>query len=152
MFKRLFLPLLLIGFASHAMAIERKEDCSYPDLPLSLESNLCWTETYDDLLTDADSKLNEVYRELQAHAKIYDASPSPSKNETPSSTQIRDAQRIWIKFRDADCGLEVVATRRPSYDAFLAIKCKYEMTVARTEKLQSLSKYLDEICDPECSR
>lgn len=152
MFKRLFLPLLLIGFASNAMAVEMKEGCSYPDLIASLELNLCWYETYDDLLTDADRKLNEVYKELQAHAKIFDASPALAKNETPTSIQLRDAQRAWIKFRDTDCGLETLATSRPSFAAHAAIKCEYEMTVARTEKLQSLSKYLDEICDPECSR
>lgn len=51
---------------------------------------------------------------------------------------LRAAQRAWISFRDAECGLDYAMWGSGSMRHIAASNCQLEMTAARTIKLRSL--------------
>lgn len=53
-------------------------------------------------------------------------------------TKLRDAQRLWIKYRDADCGL-VGQLTGGTLDSVNGTTCYLEMTKKRADDLQWLS-------------
>ena len=72
----------------------------------------------------SDAKLNSVYQSIR------------KRLEGEDSSRLVEAQRIWIKYRDANCSAEraLYEGGTAKYPAFLA--CVEAMTRTRTKELQ----------------
>lgn len=79
----------------------------------------------EDLFTKADAKLNENYQAVMS--------------KLPASMQesLRDAQRLWIRYTNANCEFEL------SLDAQLFKKCQLDETVKRSAEFSRLLKLMD---------
>lgn len=74
----------------------------------------------------ADTALNETYRQVLEAAE-------PARRET-----LREAQRAWIRLRDADCVLENVESEGGSIHPMLYALCRAHATRLRTARLRQL--------------
>ncbi|MEA2120005.1 lysozyme inhibitor LprI family protein [Halovibrio sp. HP20-50] len=74
----------------------------------------------------ADDELNEAYRVLV----------SKLDNNSASLEKLREAQRAWINFRDAECAFESSAVEGGSAQPMVRNGCLTAQTKARTERLQ----------------
>ena len=59
--------------------------------------------------------------------------------EQGQQTQLRDAQRLWVKFRDADCAL-LGSLTGGTVDSVNHASCFLDMTKKRAEDLASLAE------------
>jgi uncharacterized protein YecT (DUF1311 family) len=73
----------------------------------------------------SDAKLNSVYQSLRQ-----------KKFDTEDANRLVETQRMWIKYRDANCSAEraLYGGGTAAYPAYLA--CIEAMTRARTKELQ----------------
>ena len=74
-----------------------------------------------------DARLNQNYR-----AAMQALTPA-------QQTQLRDAQRLWIKFRDADCAL-LGSLTGGSIDRINSASCFLDMTKQRSDELARLAE------------
>ena len=74
-----------------------------------------------------DARLNENYK-----AAMQALTPA-------QQTQLRDAQRLWIKFRDADCAL-LGSLTGGSIDRINSASCFLDMTKQRADGLARLAE------------
>lgn len=71
----------------------------------------------------ADRELNRTYGALRARL-------SPT-----AAALLRDAQRLWIDFRDAECRLRISGLRGGSASPMIYAQCREELTRLRTRQL-----------------
>ena len=109
--------------ASMAGALAQEPDCDDPQTQLDMTQ--CAGRDYEA----ADKALNTQY---DAVRKRY------SHNED-ARTLLRDAQREWIRFRDAQCDLATLAVRGGSIEPMIRAQCLQELTEARTRQLEELA-------------
>ena len=86
-----------------------------------------------------DRFLNAEYRSTMSALNAMDVDegqyfPEFAKRED----SLRDAQRAWITFRDAECGLAYAMWGSGSMRNIAAATCQLEMTAKRTLELQEL--------------
>lgn len=111
--------LLALTFAAGA---EEQEAATCPDAVSTVDIVECLGELYEE----QDARLNTAYR----------AAIEPLEGER--RTQLRDAQRAWVAFRDANC-----LFYRSGEGTIAAIEgnsCMVEVTRARAEELERMSK------------
>ncbi len=82
--------------------------------------------------TDWDSILNEAYTDLRQQF----GARSDGATLTDS---LRDAQRAWIAFRDADCGLQYDRWGGGSMRNIAASNCRMIMTASRALALRDMA-------------
>ena len=83
-----------------------------------------------------DAILNEEYKatqELNAMADGEGLSPLTSRADA-----LRDAQRAWIAFRDADCGARYAMWQDGSIRVIVAANCHLTMTAQRAIDLRDM--------------
>lgn len=86
-----------------------------------------------------DGWLNDEYRAGMDWAEAADAAERETFPEFANrATALRDAQRAWIAFRDAECGLEYAVWGAGSMRQIAGASCHLEMTAARTADLVAL--------------
>ena len=73
-----------------------------------------------------DQALNESYRQLMQRLD-----PTERRN-------LREAQRAWIRYRDAECRFEGFAMRGGTGEALLVGECLAEMTQRRAGELRKI--------------
>ncbi|MDF1728103.1 MAG: lysozyme inhibitor LprI family protein [Sulfitobacter sp.] len=79
-----------------------------------------------------DTLLNETYGEVR---RIFTA-------QDPSlGTNLRDAQRAWIAYRDAECGLEYARWIGGSIRTIVAANCHMTETAERAIELRDKKEY-----------
>ncbi|MCP1442637.1 uncharacterized protein YecT (DUF1311 family)/TPR repeat protein [Pseudomonas sp. GGS8] len=86
----------------------------------------------------ADSQLNTSYHQLMARLETqYRAEPDTG---TAYTTKVKEAQRVWIKLRDANCPLEAFEIK-PGTSAYVATvnNCIARMSRERTVFLDSIA-------------
>jgi uncharacterized protein YecT (DUF1311 family) len=88
---------------------------------------------------EADTDLNLAYTDVMAEMKEIDAT-LPDALQGAAAT-LRDAQRAWIVFRDANCAASGFMMRGGSAEALLIYGCMRQMTVNRTEELRLMNPY-----------
>ncbi len=76
-----------------------------------------------DELKAADAKLNKTYRELLA-------SLSPA-----GASRLKEAQRAWIRFRDAECSFQSNGKDGGSIAPMVSAGCMTRLTQQRTSQL-----------------
>lgn len=114
------LVLMLVGAA---LAQDQKKDpCA--NAQTQLEMNMCWGSQYKA----ADAQLNSVYREFT------------SKLSPEETTQLKNTQLAWIKFRDANCEFVADAYKGGTIRPMIAAMCLADVTNARTSELKAQMK------------
>lgn len=89
-----------------------------------------------------DRLLNQEYAAARARAQGADDAERPYFPEyAVRVTQLRDAQRAWIAFRDANCAMEYGAWGAGSMRQIAGADCQLRMTAERTIDLMT---YLSE--------
>ncbi len=78
-------------------------------------------------LAAADKPLNRAYQEMLARLKGND----------PALRQLREAQRQWLGFRDAECRFSTRSSAGGSINPMLVAQCRAELTRARVTQLQA---------------
>ena len=80
-----------------------------------------------EALTAADAELNSTFD--AAMGALVD---------TPAQGQLRDAQRLWIPFRDAACAAEAAVYDGASVQPIARAQCLLRITLARTADLAAI--------------
>ena len=105
-------------------------NCSDPQT--TLEMKICAQAAYKA----ADGDLNADYRMAKKFMRTLDQNlPIELKG---AEKALLKAQRIWIKFRDAQCSLEGFTARGGTLEGLLIISCLKAMTRRRSESLRIL--------------
>lgn len=127
------IPLMLTFLAgSAALANDQGFDCSKPQ-ETQLGMNICAGEDYKK----ADVALNAAYQRAQASMKSfldYDADKAKAGKK-----KLVEAQRAWIKFRDAACEVEGLSAEGGTIQPLLISTCLTKLTKRRTTDLRELS-------------
>jgi len=82
-----------------------------------------------------DEFLNVAYRDLRANMRELDAD-SPS-GEILRADALRDAQRAWIAFRDAECLFNWAIFQEGTMSSLVSSSCFLDMTAQRTFELRN---------------
>ena len=118
---------MIIGFSLVLMGgTAAYADCADPQN--QQEINQCVGADY----READEKLNRTYKELVGSI------------EDNWATALRDAQRAWVTFRDAECEFQSMGWEGGSGRSAVQAGCLTRVTNERTKVLKELLE-----CDPE---
>lgn len=82
--------------------------------------NLCEGEKFKQ----ADAKLNAVYAKLL------------KKISSAGQSKLRDAQKSWIAYRDAQCAFETLGTIDGSIHGMVVAQCLTDLTEQQAKRLQ----------------
>lgn len=114
--KSFFLLLLILPFGAWAA------DCKDPRA--RYEDIGCAVQALDN----ADKKLNESYRALSA------------RMDEDGKSKLKEAQRAWIQFRDADTALAYANSGEGgSLGGLIATNHKLDLTLERTKQLKEFA-------------
>ncbi len=111
-------------------ALGQEVDCA--TAMVQVEMNYCAEQDWQA----ADADLNAAYQETLAQMQAIDAEQPPDLQGAEAG--LRKAQRAWIEYRDANCAVAGFPMRGGSAEALLIYGCLRQMTINRTEELQSL--------------
>jgi uncharacterized protein YecT (DUF1311 family) len=109
--------VLGIGLSTPVFA---QTDCNNPQTQAQM--NYCASLS----AKDSDKKLNQVYRQLQS-----------SLSDAQQKKRLTEAQRAWLKFREAQCAFEQGVYSGGSIAPTIYYSCLTEVTKQRTKQLQS---------------
>lgn len=102
------------------------------------EMNLCAAQEFER----ADAALNAQWRRtrkvIQARDQRMRESDPKSDGRRLSDDSLLQAQRAWLRFRDAQCRTEGFAARGGSLEPLLVSTCKTRLTTRRTEDLNQM--------------
>lgn len=93
------------------------------------EMNWCAGEEF----READAALNVQWKQTAAAMKARDAEDAPGYFAT-----LLDAQRAWLKYRDAHCTSAGYLFRGGSMEPLLVATCRTRLTQERTKQLNDL--------------
>jgi uncharacterized protein YecT (DUF1311 family) len=123
---RLTLALCLLPCAAAAQDV----DCA--NAMTQLEMNSCAAQDWQA----ADVDLNAAY--AAAITVMQDSDNTfPAEGKTEEA-RLRDAQRAWVAFRDAACESAGYPMRGGSAEPLLTYGCMLDLTIQRTDALNSL--------------
>ena len=94
-----------------------------------------------DDLKKADVELNVAYNKALASARETDRSSRSEpvdQNRPDSESVLRDAQRAWVSFRDANCKYQYQIYYGGSHASLAYLLCMADMTKARLKELRQL--------------
>jgi uncharacterized protein YecT (DUF1311 family) len=127
----------MIGLALALLlgAQEPEWNCTNPQTQSQADLNACAAIDFER----ADAALNAAYRTAIDHAREADRDTTGrmSGDTRPGDeATLREAQRGWIAFRDAQCRLEGYEARGGSMESMLFNLCRAAMTETRTADLR----------------
>ncbi len=129
------LPLIFSAFFStSALSADKPESNCLQTAQNQAELNDCAAQTYKN----ADGEMNKAYKKVMDTLKT-----SPEKSKA-----LLQAQRAWLKFRDADCAFLSSNSAGGSINAMNNTLCLSERTTERTNALNKIKKC--DVGDPEC--
>jgi uncharacterized protein YecT (DUF1311 family) len=134
MIATLMLPLLL-------QSAEPLPECDETAAEMGIQQpmNQC---AYRDFVI-ADRELNAQWAITVAAMKARDAEWAEYASSDIRSgwfESLREAQRAWLRYRDAHCRVDGYTARGGSLEAFLAATCKARLTRLRTAELKELAE------------
>jgi uncharacterized protein YecT (DUF1311 family) len=125
----ILLPLLLAA----APADDPPWNCKDPGP--QQEMNYCAHQDY----LKADAEMNAQWKKTAAVMKQQDEGWESSWDDRPGFFDtLLEAQRAWLKFRDAQCTSEGYIFRGGSMEPFMVSTCKRALTDERTKQLNEL--------------
>lgn len=113
-------------------AVAQEVDCS--QAMAQQELNICAERDWQE----ADKGLNVAYAEVMAVMKAMDQNLPDYLQGAEAA--LREAQRAWVSFRDANCEAAGFPMRGGSAEALLVYGCLRQMTLDRTEELLRLAE------------
>jgi uncharacterized protein YecT (DUF1311 family) len=120
-------------FTLVAPAAAQEVDCS--QAMAQQELNICAEQDWQE----ADKELNATYGEVMAEAKAMDRDlPDYLRG---AETALREAQRAWVAFRDANCAVAGFPMRGGSAEPLLVYGCLRQMTLDRTDELRRFNQF-----------
>lgn len=120
------------GAAPALSSAQEKVDCTNPQTQMAM--NMCAQKAFEA----ADGDLNDTYQlslDYMARLDVY----LPA-NLAGAEEALRDAERAWIQYRNANCRAEGFAARGGSLEPLLVYSCLERLTRARTEELRALTE------------
>lgn len=87
-------------------------------------------------LAAADRRLNQVYQRRIADARADDRGERQVRGWYSQEAALRDSERLWINFRDAECRYLTQDNLRDRNRAALVRGCLLEQTEERAEELR----------------
>ena len=125
---KLILAVIIFTVSSLCYANEQVDPCENPRN--RLEFAACDKYKYDQ----EDQRLNDVYSKLMQFSKGY----FNIGNQTGENVanKLKEAQRAWIQYRDANCKYEYNTYYPGSQASNISLQCKLRMTKARADELQ----------------
>ena len=132
--KNLFMAIALLsataGFSTPAAA-QGEPDCKAPQTQADM--TICAGKDYEK----ADKQLNAEYQKLRKLLTERDkAADADGKGATDA---LVTAQRAWVAFRDANCGLSGFQARGGSMEPMLISSCLADMSRKRADELKALT-------------
>ena len=124
-----FLPMACL-FCCCASQSTMAQDIDCSNAMSQVEMTFCAGKDLDA----ADAELNRVYRLAIKAARIQDE--VLEADQIPSRKMLRDAQRVWIEFRDRACEAESTLFRGGTAQSQLYLTCKTRLTESRTKDLE----------------
>lgn len=114
-------------------AAQPQWNCDDPQV--QQEMNWCAAKSYEA----ADAALNRQWPRTVAAMKERDARLDRAYDDRPGYFEtLLEAQRAWLKYRDAHCASEGFWARGGSLEPLLVATCKRKLTEERTQQLQYL--------------
>jgi uncharacterized protein YecT (DUF1311 family) len=125
---------LLLALAAQGSLEARAREYNCADPQSQLEMNMCAEVDFER----ADAELNQVYREEIAGARAADREIDRQSDQRPTEeAKMREAQRAWLIFRDAQCTVEGYdEARGGSMEPMVYSGCRARLTRARTAQLR----------------
>jgi len=128
--------LLNLGFASLCTTSPALADIDCANAASTVEMNVCADKDYQA----ADKALNTAYATAMAYIRTRDM--EKPYDAASFETAMRNAQRAWVAYRDADCKDLVAQEWSGGTGATSAILgCMTEKTIQRTKDLKE--RYAD---------
>ena len=125
-----FLRIFFICFAGFCLAQNERLPCQNTEDMTQLELNECARQEY----LDADRMLNEVYRGIR----------EKHKDDSLFLESLRDAQRAWVAFRDAEmAALFPHAKEHRYYGSIFPMCWSQHLTRLTRNRIDSLRVWLD---------
>jgi uncharacterized protein YecT (DUF1311 family) len=132
------LGVSLAGFLATSTLADDKPDCIDPQT--QMEMTFCAGVDYQE----ADAALNALWPDVLAAAKLNDEYVGDMARErgVPTTVEaLRDAQRAWIRFRDAQCEFEAYevfgGTMQPMVGSLCLARLTRERITLLSQALQS---------------
>ncbi|MBJ3764259.1 DUF1311 domain-containing protein [Maribius pontilimi] len=110
---------LMVGAAAQA------QDVNCPGAQTQLELNECAARAWQD----ADAELNRLWRIVK-----------PQADRAGTGQALLDAQRAWLRYRDATCDAEAAEYGRGSIVPYIIGACATRLTLARNAELRALQR------------
>lgn len=124
------LAVVFLNFIGPTAYADDKIDCD--KATNTFELNAC----SEQQLAKADDELNAVYAKVIKH--ITENAGEKPYDEKSWREALKNSQRAWIAFRDADCkGLVPMSWTGGTATSGEVLGCMIDMTVARTKDLQN---------------
>ncbi len=130
---------LLLGATAGNVLAQSGQDYNCEDPGYQQEMNYC---AYQDFV-EADRMLNAEYQKAIAQAKELDR--YGSIDDQSAEGVLRQAQRAWVAFRDANCLAEGFVAHGGTMEPMLVDGCKARVTLHRIKELKS---YVEMISGP----
>jgi len=90
------------------------------------EDQATMNECADAAFKEADKKLNELYKQIEARLS----------DDAETKNLLVQAQRDWVKFRDAECSFQTASAAGGSVMPMLTATCMESLTQVRVEAFE----------------
>lgn len=116
---------LILLLASPLLHAAGKESASYSKCMKTANTTADMTDCSGAELKVQDARLNKAYKAALAGLEV------------PQQGKLRDAQRQWIAYRDANCAMYYTLSGG-TIDLLNGAACELDMTNARADELENL--------------
>ncbi|MCS3472876.1 uncharacterized protein YecT (DUF1311 family) [Pseudomonas sp. JUb42] len=119
---------LLVACSSSAAFAETKSSPEYDACLAKAMGDAAMSDCTRAETRKQDARLNKAYKAAMA------VLPAEQKK------QLKDAQMLWVKFRDADCGMQSTFTGG-TMDMINGASCELNMTQTRADALEWYAEF-----------
>jgi len=124
---------LLLALALQGSFDARAREYGCNDAQTQLAMNMCAELDFER----ADAQLNAAWREAIAAARASDREIDRSDQRPTEEAKLREAQRAWLLFRDAQCTVEgYEEARGGTMEPMVYSGCRARLTRERTAQLR----------------
>jgi uncharacterized protein YecT (DUF1311 family) len=126
---------LILALALQGSLDARAREYGCPDAETQLGMNMCAEIDFER----ADAELNAAWRDAIANARAADREIDRQNDQRATEeVKMREAQRAWLIFRDAQCTVEGYGEARGgSMEPMVYSGCRARLTRERTAQLRS---------------